>query len=106
MVWRAESVNRFVVAAPSLADLAAAQLAALCEATGIAVEQPLEILQRLMAPWGEAAVAEGPRWPSAVGDDHTPYELSLALGASPEVRVLVEPLGREPSPQANRLAAI
>src|ERR1041385_2019248 len=100
MVWRAESVNRFVVAAPTLADLAAAQLAALCKATGIAtgsatgsaIDEPLGVLQRLMTWWGQAAAAEGPRWPAVVGDDHTPYELSLALGASPEVRVLVEPL--------------
>jgi GNAT superfamily N-acetyltransferase len=51
-------------------------------------------------------VGKGPRWPSLVGDDHTPYEFSLGLGESPELRIMAEPLGAVPSFSANQEAAL
>ena len=49
--------------------------------------------------WGEVRAEEGPLWPSDITDDHTPFELSLALGDGAEtVRLLSEPQdARQPS---------
>jgi hypothetical protein len=59
-----------------------------------------------MAPWGDTLTCRAPAWPSAVGDDGTPFEFSLSLGAAPELRVLVEPLGSTPSLDSNRETAL
>jgi DMATS type aromatic prenyltransferase len=101
-----QSQDREPFAAPTLHDLGATQLAALCAAAGLEPREPLDLLQRLMQPWGAAPIAQSPPWPSVVADDHTPFEFSLSLGSSPEVRVLVEPLGSVPSRRANRAVAV
>jgi DMATS type aromatic prenyltransferase len=76
----------------SLLELGTEQLAALATASGLAAELPRmeQIFTRLL---GAAASRTSltPAYPSDVVDDHTPYELSLALGgATPELRLLVE----------------
>lgn len=49
-----------------------------------------------------------PSFVSDVGDDHTPFELSISLcaGAAPDLRVLAEPQGATPSLRSNRDAAL
>jgi hypothetical protein len=59
----------------------------------------------MMSPWGDTVAGRRPTWPSPIGDDHTPFEFSLTLGARPELRFLVEPLGAMPSLQSNRETA-
>jgi hypothetical protein len=55
----------------------------------------------MVTPWGDRPVLLPPSWPSDVGDDNTPFEFSLALGTSPELRFMVEPLGETPSLRSN-----
>jgi hypothetical protein len=54
----------------------------------------------------DGSIARGPRWPSPVGDDGTPFEFASSLGATPELRMLVESLGSAPSLQTNRATAL
>ncbi|MBX3199505.1 MAG: hypothetical protein KF894_15330 [Labilithrix sp.] len=46
----------------------------------------------MVLPWGAAKIPSAPVWPSDIGDDHSPYEFSLALAPNepPSVRFLVE----------------
>src|SRR3569832_828145 len=77
----------------SLADLGTEQLAALAAVTGMTAELPRmqEIFTELLG-MSASRTATTPAYPSDVVDDHTPYELSIALGgAAPELRMLVEP---------------
>jgi len=76
----------------SLADLGTEQLAALAAVTGMTAELPRmqEIFTELLG-MSATRTATTPAYPSDVVDDHTPYELSIALGgAAPELRMLVE----------------
>lgn len=76
----------------TLAELGSAQLAALGTAAGLASEVPrmTEILVRLLGT-SAATTRARPAYASDVVDDHTPYELSMTIGAGvPEVRLLVE----------------
>lgn len=67
-------------------------------------ELPLEheqLFSELLSPWGTSPVPPLPRWPSDIGDDSSPFELSLALGGvEPELRILVEAQGSTPTVQA------
>ncbi|MBX3259295.1 MAG: hypothetical protein KF782_06360 [Labilithrix sp.] len=49
-------------------------------------------LDAMLLPWGSAKIPSAPAWPSDIGDDHSPYEFSLALAPNepPSVRFLVE----------------
>ncbi|MBX3208867.1 MAG: hypothetical protein KF764_27800 [Labilithrix sp.] len=46
----------------------------------------------MVLPWGAARIPSAPAWPSDIGDDHSPYEFSIALAPDepPSVRFLVE----------------
>ncbi|MBC8070818.1 MAG: hypothetical protein IAG13_21000 [Deltaproteobacteria bacterium] len=45
----------------------------------------------LAQEWKDVEIAEGPRWPSDITDDHTPFELSVAVDdGQPEARMLAE----------------
>jgi DMATS type aromatic prenyltransferase len=91
----------------SLFDVGAERLRALSEALGFRDSRPIvDLFHRLLMPWGDRALSEGPPWPSDVGDDHTPFEFSLALGGAPELRVMVEPLGDAPSLRSNAAASL
>jgi len=63
------------------------------------------MFQRLTGDWGHEPIEKHPRWRSQVGDDGTPYEFSVAFGRKPELRFMVEPMGRQPSLAANRAAS-
>lgn len=62
---------------------------------------------RMLAPWGDRRIPERSPWPSDIGDDHSPFEFSLALESkTPELRFLVEAQGEEPTFRSTRDAAV
>jgi DMATS type aromatic prenyltransferase len=71
-----------------------ARLQALCEAVGYDASDT-ETVKRffsfMSSPWGSRQISHTPPWKSDITDDHTPFELSLALeDGRPEVRFLIE----------------
>jgi DMATS type aromatic prenyltransferase len=92
----------------TLAEHCVQRLRPLCTAVGLearAVEVEA-LVRRLMSPWGDELTCRASVWPSPVGDDGTPFEFSLSLGGSPELRILIEPLGNPPSLAGNRKVAL
>lgn len=69
-------------------------------------EAAVRLYDRMVAPWGQRPLGASPPWPSYIGDDHTPAELSITVGASRELRFIVEPLGETPSLISNQGAAV
>lgn len=49
-----------------------------------------DVFRNLVLPWGLAELTPEPLWLSDIGDDHTPFEFSIALEDVPELRLLVE----------------
>jgi len=98
--------TRFSVADATFANAGIERLRALAETVGMTPRlAELEALfRRVLGKWGDLPVGAAPPWPSDVGDDHTPYEWSVAFGGDDgaELRLLVEPLGSPPSLVANR----
>jgi pyrroloquinoline quinone (PQQ) biosynthesis protein C len=98
------------VAEQTFAEAGIERVRALAEAVGLAPRLPrIEALfRRVLGAWIERPIGAAPPWPSDVGDDHTPYEWSIAFGGAdgPELRLLVEPLGSPPSLIANRDRAV
>ncbi|HLK38986.1 MAG TPA: tryptophan dimethylallyltransferase family protein [Polyangiaceae bacterium] len=82
------------------------RLRALCQSIGFDPRAPVALFERMVSPWGYRPRSMPPGWPSEVGDDHTPFEFSLAVGATPELRVMVEPLADVPSLRSNASAAL
>ncbi len=86
-------------ASTTLGELGAAQLSALARAADLEEQVPamLEIFTRLLGT-SAGTTRAAPAYASDVVDDHTPYEMSVALGgASSEVRLLVETVDGDPS---------
>lgn len=85
------------------------RLKALAQATGFDaadVRSMQDIFRTLSAGWGSLPAGGTPPWASDACDDHSPYELSVALNEKgPQVRVLVEPMEAPYTVQANRAAA-
>jgi DMATS type aromatic prenyltransferase len=54
-----------------------------------------EIFTTLLGTSASRSLAVPPAYTSDVVDDHTPYEFSVSLGVSPELRMLVEPVDRD-----------
>jgi DMATS type aromatic prenyltransferase len=71
-----------------------ARLQSLCEAVGYDAadtETVKRFFSFMTSPWGTQQIGHTPPWKSDITDDHTPYELSLALeDGRPEVRFLME----------------
>ncbi|WP_309890980.1 iron-containing redox enzyme family protein [Archangium sp.] len=66
-----------------------------------------EVFLTLASSWGELPAGGAPPWLSDVCDDHSPYELSMAVDAEgPQLRVLVEPMDLPHSLEANRAASL
>jgi DMATS type aromatic prenyltransferase len=84
------------------------RLGGLLRATGLEQhsESAVRLFGRMLEPWGHRSLTERPTWPSYIGDDHTPAELSLTVGGSREARFIVEPLGDRPSLISNQSAAL
>jgi hypothetical protein len=81
----------------------------LCTAAGLRDEtdEAVQVFRSLSSPWGEAPLGQRSTWASEISDDHTPVELSVALGGEQtEVRVLFEAQGAEPVLGAFRTAAL
>jgi DMATS type aromatic prenyltransferase len=60
---------------------------------GVCPERTRALARRMMAPWGDGAIPARPTWRSDIGDDHSPFEFSVAFGEPPELRLLVEGQG-------------
>jgi DMATS type aromatic prenyltransferase len=84
-----------------------ARLEGLARAIGFEDELPsmVSTFRRLTSSWGEMPIDPTPAWASDVCDDHTPFELSVAIhGGEPELRVLAEAMDL-PAGAAGSLAA-
>jgi DMATS type aromatic prenyltransferase len=94
--------------AATLFDLTKDRLRQLAYATGLRkrAESIVALYAKLVDPWGHRPLGERPPWPSYVGDDQTPVEFSVTFAKKPELRILLEPLGRNPSLISNRDAAL
>lgn len=67
----------------------------------------VDIFGRMASGWGHLRVGGRPRWPSDITDDHSPFELSLAIdGDTPELRVLAEIQDGLPTMQSNWSASL
>lgn len=92
-------------------DVAASKLRALCDALGLQSSYPeYLLLQRfLFGAWGQRphrTSASAP-YPSLIGDDHSPYEYSVAFTKGEvELRLLLEAQAARPSLLANHHAAL
>jgi DMATS type aromatic prenyltransferase len=65
------------------------------------------LFEKLAAPWGQRAIGLPPPWASDITDDHSPYELSLAVdGHASELRFLLEVQGQRPSLASNWAASL
>jgi DMATS type aromatic prenyltransferase len=77
------------------------RLEPLCDSLGldrVLRERSVDLFRTMTGAWGDMPVGEVPRWPSDITDDHTPYEFSLAIEHGvPELRMLVEAQGSEPT---------
>lgn len=90
-------------------QVAAQQLRSMCRALGWE-DESLRLLQLqsvLFDRWGDYGVPDQPLFPSLIGDDHSPYEYSLAFetGGATELRLLIEAQAKEPAPLNNLAAA-
>jgi len=87
----------------TLGQLGAERLASLCDALGFQSRKAeiARLFEHLSTGWGERLVGSRVAWESAVVDDGTPFEFSAAYGSAPELRILSEPWGPEPSLVSN-----
>lgn len=86
------SLHTVRTAPPGCADVAESQLEGLCAALGWGAPDSgaRELLRGFTSTWTPRPLAEGPRF-SAIADDGSPYEFSLAFTPGrTELRVLVE----------------
>jgi DMATS type aromatic prenyltransferase len=84
------------------------QLQALAGALGLKreVAEYVDLQRFLFDPWSTQRIPAAAPYPSAIGDDHSPYEYSLAFSRRDvELRILFEAQGETPSAKANQLAA-
>lgn len=90
----------------SLLDCLTGQLVRLSEIAGIDPATSLQLMSDLLGPHGSRPLSEPPAWPSAIADDHSPVEFSLAYGQGqpPALRILAEAGGSPPSVQSNLAA--
>jgi hypothetical protein len=65
-------------------------------------------LDAMVLPWGLSAIPIRPLWPSDIGDDHSPYEFSIAFEPSkpPALRFLCEAQGSSATLRHTRDAAV
>jgi DMATS type aromatic prenyltransferase len=92
------------------AQICAADLRALSSALyGIddGPEPSLSLATELLAGWGDSPVPARAPYPSRIGDDHSPFEYSVAFSAAGnELRLLFEAQAPQPSDAGNREAAL
>ncbi len=65
------------------------------------------LVNLLMSGWGQEPVPSAAPYRSLIGDDHSPFEYSVAFeGAGTELRLLLEAQGVPPGPEANEAAGL
>ncbi|MBW4458354.1 MAG: hypothetical protein KME55_40400 [Nostoc indistinguendum CM1-VF10] len=87
----------------------AAKLSSLCNALNLRTETTLalQLLDIVIARWGDHTIGRVPLWNSDITDDHTPFEFSLAFdGKQPELRVLIEAQGNPTTLMSSWTAAL
>lgn len=104
-VWneRAPAV-RAAIPWKSLQSFGSERLDALCHAVGFGAGDTRTVrrtFERMSDSWGHRPLGEKPAWRSDITDDHTPFELSLAMEEGlPEVRFLLEAQGQPTTPRS------
>lgn len=94
---------------PTYDEVSRAQLLALSHAVGQskAAENYIELQSALFSPWRARAIPALAPYPSLIGDDHSPYEYSVAYGArGPELRILFEAQAEHPTLANNHAEAL
>ncbi|NUP12607.1 MAG: hypothetical protein HOW73_41715 [Polyangiaceae bacterium] len=84
------------------------QLGALCGALEFGPNQSdvYAIFRALLSGWGDRVVGQRPPFASDIGDDHSPFEFSVAFGGRmPELRILAEAQGDPPGLRTNQTEA-
>jgi DMATS type aromatic prenyltransferase len=90
-------------ATSTFSSIAAARTNNLARSLGLGEQLPAigRLLEALFVPWGDRQVGEAPRWPSGIGADHSPFELSVTFGqGEPKLRLLVEAQADQPTAAA------
>jgi hypothetical protein len=65
------------------------------------------LVRELMHGWGAQTIPPDAPYVSLIGDDHSPFEYSLAFeGQRVELRLLLEAQGTPPTPTTNQVAAL
>jgi DMATS type aromatic prenyltransferase len=94
---------------PTFLHAADSLLRNLCEGIGLpSLHHELGSVQELfLQGWGAEQIPEEPEYASCIGDDHSPFEYSLAVGAQrTELRLLVEAQSQTPDAASNQAAAL
>lgn len=94
---------------PSYSEVSQYLLDRLC--TGLGLDSQLAEFQAtqefLLQSWAGAAIPAHPPYASLIGDDHSPFEYSVAFAAErPELRLLFEVQATSPNALANQQAAL
>ena len=90
-------------------EVSRTQLRALSHAIGQArvTAKYVDLQKLLLQPWSTRQVPSSTPYPSMIGDDHSPYEYSVAYGEKgAELRLLFEAQAEEPSLAANHAEAL
>ncbi|AKI98988.1 tryptophan dimethylallyltransferase family protein [Archangium gephyra] len=94
----------------SLRSFGSERLDALCHAVGFGAEDTRTVrrtFELMCGAWGQRPLGDKPAWRSDITDDHTPFELSLAMEAGqPEVRFLLEAQGQPTTLRSSWEAAL
>jgi DMATS type aromatic prenyltransferase len=94
---------------PTYDEVSSAQLFGLSQAIGQAraAADYIELQAALLLPWSTRRIPAQAPYPSLLGDDHSPYEYSVAYGAKgTELRLLFEAQAERPSLARNHLDAL
>jgi DMATS type aromatic prenyltransferase len=82
------------IAQMSFREFGNSRIAALCQSAGFTsadTQKVQDYFTFMTSSWNSRLVGEASPWKSDISDDHTPFELSIALeGSRPEIRFLIE----------------
>lgn len=94
---------------PTYEEVSRAQMLALSTAIGHSHASTgyINLQTSLLRPWSTRKIPNAVPYPSSIGDDHSPYEYSVAYGSKGiELRLLFEAQAAEPSLAANHEEAL